>query len=164
VGKPGFDLSVAKPLFDLAFEHRTKFTPGYRKNIEEWKATVDQLLTNPSAVAPRADSRFSGVLNPKTPVRRKRSTLLGMSPEGIILTTLFRSSYFDSDESSDDEIAFRGGGISFFQESPLPPFPKDYPFFRLYQPPMFVAQWVEHSSRPIPLKKTFAVTAALMSK
>ena len=45
VGKPGFDANLAKQLFDAALLKKECFSPGYKRNIEDWKRTVENLLS-----------------------------------------------------------------------------------------------------------------------
>jgi hypothetical protein len=45
VGKPGFDANLAKQLFDAALTKKDCFSPGYRRNIEDWKQTVENLIS-----------------------------------------------------------------------------------------------------------------------
>jgi hypothetical protein len=118
VGKPGFTPSIAKQLFDTAHDHKQHFSSGYRKNIEDWKRTVDEYVTSPestSLTTERADGRFN---SPRSRPNRQSvmnfaNTIRGLPPE-VLLRNMFGAYPTDSD-SSDDESSSSSFSI------PLPP-------------------------------------------
>jgi hypothetical protein len=99
LGKPGFSVAAAKPMFLTAYEHRQHLTPGYRKNVEEWKATVEKMDDNAPATVPQTTATAGRFGN--APVRR--TTTHGHSRGGLtgVLQSLM-SAMRDDDSDSDN--------------------------------------------------------------
>eukprot|EP00029_Vermamoeba_vermiformis_P007703 TRINITY_DN3408_c0_g1_i1.p1 TRINITY_DN3408_c0_g1~~TRINITY_DN3408_c0_g1_i1.p1 ORF type:complete len:629 (+),score=50.58 TRINITY_DN3408_c0_g1_i1:41-1927(+) len=99
LGKPGFSVAAAKPMFLVAYEHRHHLTPGYRKNVEEWKATVEKMDDNAPPTVPQTTATAGRFGN--APARRSSSHHSSRGGLTDILQTLM-SSMRDDDSDSDD--------------------------------------------------------------
>lgn len=170
VGKPGFEASVAKPVFDAAINLGSNFSSGYKKNIQDWKKTIDELVENPDASIERSDGRFNTVRHQSRVPNIRSSASLGPLLSNPLLRTLlgfppsFESSSSDESpfpffrrfmmNSSDDEDEDEDEEET--SESKVS-FSKDYPFFK-FGDEILKPFSLQHASSPKKFQFSFMIS------
>lgn len=171
VGKPGFgDIKKVQQLFQLALDKKQHFSPGYRKNIEEWKQVVDRMIADPTQTQTRDDGRFNNIAASKP--RKRRNSLDPF--EILMLRSILgapRSLFGDDDSSSDSD--FDSSTYSFFPRvQPVPPViststptPPEYPFSRFREEPALLDTFkVPHTEEPTSFTYRFMVNTFMLER
>ena len=190
VGKPGYDTQNAKLLFDAALEKSDCWSPGYKKNIEDWKRTVESLVTGKLFFFPlnfgsdgffslifvntgttpttesltRVDGRF-GTRRPSTNNRPRLPSFNGEDLSELLLLRSLMGSYngmYDSDEDDDDE----DDDMMMFNHSTEKLFvPPTYPYFKFSEErPLLDAIKLKHTNEPTTFHFNFSLSPAQLER